>query len=473
MPVEHTPLKNPAKTSSSGLMPAPQAAAYPSERYAWYIIAVLFAITLFSQLDRQLPALLVGPLKSEFGISDTGFSLLQGYAFALVYTLAGIPLGRLVDRSHRRNLIIVGLLLWSAMTLASGFAQSFKGLLICRVGVGIGEAVLAPAAYSMISDYVAPKRRGRALGVYYVSLAIGSGASLILGGLIFKLVDPAGAVLPIVGLMDQWRIAFLIAGAPGLLLVFVMLTVREPMRRDSIHLDPQNRKENKEGSISEFFAYLRMHKATYSRILTYPATIAVAGYGALAWAPALFERKFGMPRAEIGFKLGVTIAVAGLTGTLISAFLSDYWANKGTSSARLRVTLVGWAFIVPMAALWPLGPTPNTALFMLSLLVVGAGMAQAAAPVIVQEITPNRMRGQAIAIYLLIGGLFGIGLGPTIVALVTDNVFGNDDALPYAMSLACSPVALFGFWLCVTGLKPYQKTWEALHGNANQSDTPK
>lgn len=437
--------------------------AYPSQAYGWFVVAVLFAVTLFSQLDRQLPALLVQPIRAEFGISDTGFSFLQGYAFALVYTLAGIPLGRLVDRTHRRNLIVFGLIVWSAMTIASGFAGSFRDLLICRVGVGIGEAVLAPAAYSIISDYVAPDRRGRALGVYYVSLAIGSGASLLLGGLIFKLVDPSGVFLPGIGHMDQWRVAFLVAGAPGFVLVATLLAVKEPKRRDDAALEMRA----KQGSIAEFVSYLRRNISTYARVLVYPATIAVVGYGALAWAPALFERRFDMQRVEIGFTLGMMIAVSGLIGTLISAFLSDRWRARNVKAARLRVTLVGWVILLPMAALWPLGPTPQTTLLMLGCLVGGAAIAQAAAPAVVQEITPNRMRGQAIAIYLLIGGLFGIGLGPTIVALATDFVFKSDEALPYALSLACTPIAAIGFVLCLTGLGPYQRTLDAFRGSAS------
>src|SRR3990167_7204618 len=163
---------------------------YPAPRYAWYVIGVLFAVTLLSQLDRQLPALLVRPLRKEFGISDTAFSLLQGYAFAVFYTLAGLPLGRLVDRGSRRNLIFVGLLFWSAATALFAFGQTYTHLLLARVGVGIGEAVLAPAAYSLIADFVAPRRRGRALAVYYVSIAIGSGGAPPLGGGVVAGVPP-------------------------------------------------------------------------------------------------------------------------------------------------------------------------------------------------------------------------------------------------------------------------------------------
>src|SRR5258706_5383012 len=166
--------------------------AYPSLRYAWYAIGVLFAVTLLSQLDRQLPALLVRPLRKEFGISDTGFSLLQGYAFAVFYTLAGLPLGRLVDRGHRRNLIVVGLVFWSAATILFAFGQSYTHLLLARIGVGIGEAVLAPAAYSLIPGWVEPKRRGRALPVFYVSIAIRSGAALLAWGRLFGGGSPPG-----------------------------------------------------------------------------------------------------------------------------------------------------------------------------------------------------------------------------------------------------------------------------------------
>jgi predicted MFS family arabinose efflux permease len=139
-------------------------ASYPNVAYAWYVVAVLFAATLLSQLDRQLPALLVRPLKQEFGISDTAFSLMQGYGFALFYTLAGLPLGRLVDRGNRRNLIIVGLLFWSLATALFAFAHTYMHLLLARIGVGIGEAVLAPAAYSLIADYIEPSRGGRGRG---------------------------------------------------------------------------------------------------------------------------------------------------------------------------------------------------------------------------------------------------------------------------------------------------------------------
>ncbi|OYX74276.1 MAG: MFS transporter [Caulobacter sp. 32-67-35] len=439
----------------------PVEAPYPPSRYAWYVIGVLFVATLLSQLDRQLPALLVRPIRAEFGISDTAFSFLQGYAFALFYTFAGLPFGWLIDRTVRRNLIIVGMVLWSLMTVLSGFAQSYEQLVMSRMGVGIGEAVLAPAAYSIIADYVAPERRGRAFSVYYLALAIGSGASLILGALIARIVPDAGLSLPGVGLMSQWRLTFLIAGAPGLLLALLLLTIREPVRRDAAVL------LSKAGaSWGDFLSHLKRHLATYSRVLTYPGVVAVVGYGTLAWAPTFFDRRFDIPTKTSGLIIGVLVAAGGLTGTLISGWISDRWTAKGVPAARLRVAMLAWLLVLPTVCAWSLVGIPWLSFALLTVVITGFGMAQAAAPTAVQEITPNRMRGKAVAVYLLIGGLVGIGFGPMSIALVTDHVFKNDAGLPYALAMVGGPISLLGLWLTWSGLKPYQRAVETLKAEA-------
>ena len=440
----------------------PAEAGYPPIRYAWYVIGVLFVATLLSQLDRQLPALLVRPIRAEFGISDTAFSFLQGYAFALFYTFAGLPFGWLIDRTIRRNLIIGGMVLWSVMTVLSGFAQSYNALVLTRMGVGIGEAVLAPAAYSMIADYVSPQRRGRAFSVYYLALAIGSGASLILGALIARLIPDAGLSLPGVGLMSPWRVTFLVAGAPGLLLALLLFTVREPARRDAAAA-----LLSKAGAgWGDFLAHLKRHFATFSRVLTYPGVVAVVGYGTLAWAPTFFDRRFHIPTKTSGLIIGALVAGGGLVGTLVSGWLSDRWAARGVPAARLRVAMLAWLLVLPTVCAWSLVGVPWLSFALLTVVITGFGMAQAAAPTAVQEITPNRMRGKAVAVYLLIGGLVGIGFGPMSIALVTDHVFKNDASLPYALAIVGGPVSLLGLWLTWSGLRPYQRTAEALKAEA-------
>jgi MFS family permease len=423
--------------------------SFPPALRAWSVIAILWLVTLFSQLDRQLPALLVKPLKAEFALTDTQFSLLQGYGFALAYTLMGLPFGRLVDRANRRNLILLGILVWSAMTVAAGFATSYVGLILARVGVGVGEAVLAPAAYSIIADYVAPSRRGRALSFYYVSLAIGSGASLLLGGLILGALPHDGLVLAGTRLAP-WQLSFIAAGAPGLILAMLMLLVKEPARRET--------KGASTASIGDFLRYLRAHASTFSRLLTYPAVIAAIGYGMLAWAPALFQRQYGLPIGKVGVTLGLLVALGGLSGTLLSGYLSDRWVAAGKPAARFRVTLVAWVIVVPTAIAWPLMPNASLAFIFLTLTVGGFAVGQAAAPAAIQEVFPNQMRGQAVALYLLVAGLVGIGFGPMMIGLATDLMFGNDAMIGFSIALTAAPLMLLGVYLSLSGLKPYEAT---------------
>jgi MFS family permease len=432
-----------------------QDAPYPNVKYAWYVIGVLLLITLLSQLDRQLPALLVRPIRSAFDISDTAFSLLQGYAFSLCYTLMGLPLGRLVDRTVRRNLIFWGMLLWTAMTALAAFSDSYRWLFIARMGVGVGEAVLAPAAYSMITDYVAPQLRGRALAIYYTSIAMGSGASMLLGGWLLDAIPKEGIVLPGYGPMVAWRACFLAAALPGAGLALLLMTVREPQRREQMASVEAT-------TTRQFLDYLRTHRRTFSRVLSYPALLASIGYGMLSWAPAVFDRRFHMPTSQSGVILGILIAVSGLGGTLLSGFLSDRWQARKVSAARFRIALVGSTLAAPFGVMWPLAPDATTAFALLACAVFTLAIAQSAAPATIQDIVPNGMRGQALSIYLLIAGLLGIGLGPTLVALVANHVFLNEAALPQAISSTVLPTALLAIWLVWSGMKPYEQTRMAI-----------
>lgn len=420
---------------------------FPSPGSAWLVVAVLAVVTLFSMLDRQLPALLVRPLKAEFQVSDTQFSLLQGYAFAVVYTVCGVPLGRLVDRTNRRNIILCGVIVWSIMTIASAFASSFWHLIVARMGVGVGEAVLAPAAYSMIADLMPRERRGRALAAYYVSVTTGAGASFLVGGLMIGAIPAKGLFVSGIGALEPWRLIFLFAGLPGAALALLLLVIAEPSRHEVRGIS--------DATPADFLRYLGQHRRVFARLLTYPAVLAVVGYGVYGWAPALFERRFHLPAAQTGIRIGLLLAVAGIIGTLGCGVLSDHWLMRGTPGARFRVTLVAWAIIVPAASLWPLMPTPATGMAMLGFAVVGITAGQAAAPPSIQDVVPNGMRGQAIAAYLLVAGLLGIGLGPTSVALVTDRLFHDESLLHYSLTVIALPCSLLGAWLSISGQKSY------------------
>jgi MFS family permease len=411
-------------------------------RTAWYSLGVLCLAALFSQLDRQLPSVIVAPLKAEFGVSDTKFSLLHGFAFALTYAIFGLPFGRLVDRGNRRLIIFVGLVAWSSLTAAAAFATSFNQLILLRTGVGIGEAVLSPAAYSLIVDYFRPEQRGRAFSIYYIALALGGGGSLIFGGLIFAAVPPEGWVLANIPL-SPWRLLFLFAGLPGLVIALLVLTLREPRRGGKSGVEHT--------SLAEFFKNIWRQRALLGRISVASVMVTTAGFGAVAWAPALFERRFGMPPSVAAVPLGMATIAGSIFGSMLGGWLSDRLVARGENGARARVMLIGYLALLP-AAFWSVAPSPWLAMLGVGAVVFSVGIVQSAMPLALQEAVPASMRGQIIALQLMIVGLLSFGLGPTLVALFTDQVFQNDAMLPWSMVCVALPIAVAGSLLCGFGL---------------------
>lgn len=202
---------------------------YPPAPYAWYVVGVLTFVYIFSFIDRTLLNLLVAPIRRDLNINDTQMSLLMGMAFALFYTVFGIPLGRMADAKSRRGLIAVGFVVWSLFTAGCGLAKNFWQMLLMRIGVGVGEASLSPAAYSLIYDYFPPHRRATALSVYGTGIYLGGGLALLLGGVVIKLASAQDSwVLPIIGETRPWQIIFLVAGLPGVVFSLLLFTVREP-----------------------------------------------------------------------------------------------------------------------------------------------------------------------------------------------------------------------------------------------------
>ena len=203
--------------------------AYPNPAYAWYVVCILTIAYMFSFLDRQILALLVEPIRADLNISDTQMSLLQGLAFGIFYTLLGIPIGRLADRRSRRSIIAIGISIWCVMTAACGLAKNFGQLFLARVGIGIGEATLNPSAYSLISDYFPREKRARPMSFYNMGVSLGAGTAMVLGGQIISWVfSQPQPVLPLVGTLFHWQVVFIMVGLPGLLIAFLMVTVREP-----------------------------------------------------------------------------------------------------------------------------------------------------------------------------------------------------------------------------------------------------
>ncbi|VXA97209.1 MFS transporter [Pseudomonas sp. 8AS] len=422
---------------------------YPSSLSAWTTVIILMVAYVLSFIDRQILNLLVEPIRRDLVISDTQMSLLMGLSFALFYTVCGIPLGRLADTRNRRGLIALGVLFWSAATAACGMARLYWQFLVCRVGVGVGEAALSPAAYSLIADSFPPERRATAISVYSMGVYLGSGIAFLLGGLVIQFASAQGDVLlPVLGEVRPWQLIFLLLGVAGLLFTLLMLAVREPARRGV--------GAGVAVPLAEVGRYIRSNRRTVLCHNFGFAGLAFAGYGSAAWIPTFYIRTYGWDAGQVGVVYGSIVALCGCLGIVLGGRLADWLARRGHSDANMRVGLIAALGALPLVALFPLMGNALWASILLVPTVFCLSMPFGVAPAAIQEIMPNSMRGQASAIYLFVITLIGLGVGPTAVALVTDYVFADDQALRYSLLLVSSLAVLSSVVLLGMSLRPYR-----------------
>ncbi|HWP02431.1 MAG TPA: MFS transporter [Gemmatimonadaceae bacterium] len=390
-----------------------------STGYAWYVAAVLMLANVSAFIDRQILALMVDPIRADLGISDTQMSLLLGLAFAVFYSLMGIPIGRLADSGNRRAIIAVGIALWSGMCTACGLARSYWQLFLARVGVGIGEAALTPPAYSLLADYFPPARLAGALSVFSMGIFLGSGLAYLVGGTVIEVVQGMDG-WPLLDGLRPWQRVFVVVGVPGLVLALLMLTVREPARRSRSERTPPMRM---------LIQYLRVHRGAYLAHGTGYSLFSLVNYATAAWFPAYFMRVHGWSAGKVGLYMGGATLAFGSLGVLAGGRLATWMSNRGKEDANLRVGTVA-ALGTTLAAL-PLYLGRSEAVVVVALLLtnVFAAFPWGAAAAAVQEMTPADMRGQASALFLLLVNVIGLALGPTAVAILTDHVFARDEAV--------------------------------------------
>jgi MFS family permease len=401
-------------------------AGYPSRSYAWIVVAILIATAILSYTDRQVLSLLVDPIRSELRISDTQISLLLGTAFAVVYGIAGIPLGFLADRTSRRNLIFIGVLVWSCGTLACGLSHSFGQLFGARIVVGLGEAVLSPAAISLISDYFPPSRRGTAVGCFLSGIAMGIGASILIGGGVLHLVETGALAATGLGSQAPWRLVLLFIGAPGILWSLAILFIREPAR----HLTAAATEQAGE-------AEAPWRSTTWARVAPIYLVVAIASLVDNAvggWAPTLLIREFARNPGQIGMQLGLFLTAGFGGGVLLGGWLADRAGARGGWPYKLRVCLGSALLILPVAFLI------NVSQFTIVLLAIPlyfalSGIVTACGFSAILDVVPNRSRGLAMALSFFLNVALGAGVGPTAVAMASDNLFGAAAGLGPALTL--------------------------------------
>jgi MFS family permease len=416
-------------------------------RAAWTAVLVLALLYGLAFVDRQIISLLVAPIRHDLGISDFQISLLQGASFGLFYSLCGLPLGFAVDRFPRRLVVFGGVVVWALAASACGLAHGFAQLLAARFLVGAGEAALAPAAYSMLSDLFPRKRLTFALSMYSIGASAGSSLSLAFGAALINGLR-GGITLPLIGHLHTWQAAFIATGAPGLLIAFLVFAIPEPARGGGAAKGG--------GDWRELFAFLRSRGGFFTcHILGFAGVLTLA-YAGLGWTPTFLSRAYGWPITQIGVVMGAMTFAAAVPSFLFSGRLVDWMFRRGITDAHFRFYVVATVVCGGAGMLAFQSKAPWLFFVLYAVSAVGLNMAGVAAGA-VQIATPPALRGRVSALYLMISSLLAMSLGPSTVAFFTDYVFHNDAKLGASVSatyLVFAPIALAAFLL---GLKPMRR----------------
>jgi predicted MFS family arabinose efflux permease len=408
-----------------------------------YALFVLATIYVFNYIDRQLMTIVIEPVKLEFGISDTGIGLLSGVTFAVFYTVFGFPLGRLSDRIGRKPVIAFSCLVWSIVTMLCGMAGNFLTLMLARIGVAVGEAGGTAPSVAMVSDMYPPHRRSTALAVLMLGSSLGAIVGLGLGGWIAQHYG--------------WRYAFLLIGAPGIVLGLLLLfTVRTP--KPAAAPTPLEQRALQQGWLQTLIELLRM--PSFLWLVLAGGAAAVAGYAIGTWSPSFLIRSHGLNMQEAGFLVGVVGGTGSTVGTLVCGMLTDRLARRDVGW-QIGVPLLGTLLSIPFALayfLWPQG----TAFYIGSIAVPQAFLFYSAfgffgvwwvTPCLsaITHLFPATKLAQATAIFVMSMTLLGVGVGPLLVGMLSDYFTPSlgGEALRYALASSVSMLLLAVLFLAM------------------------
>ena len=417
-------------------------------RYAWFIVFVMILASLIAWVDRQVVAIVVGPMQEDLGIGDTEVGWLYG-VFALFYAAAAVPIAVLADRYSRKHLIAIGIFLWSLLTISCGLAKNFWQVFLARIGVGVGEATLTPAATSMISDYFPRKDVPLALSVFQAGPIIGSGLAFIIGGMVLELVQGAPPmVLPVVGELKPWQQTFVWVGLPGVFLAGFFLLIREPKRGES---NAAPVLQDSDYTLKQFY---RDHRTTILFHHLGFVSLVLTGYAFVFWSITFFVRIHGLDAAEASQTFGWIFVIFGPMGPLAAAWLARFLSNRGWRDANIVAGMAGGVITVPTALLIQIAPDPFWAfvLYAPALLAVNSpfGIANGALPVI----TPTHLRARVAAVYMLTGAI-GMMFGPPLAGAMSEHLFPGIEGVRYSMITMVSFFGVLGIVLLWFARKPY------------------
>lgn len=400
---------------------------------------LLTATYFFSYMDRQILAILLEDIKADLLLSDTQLGLLSGFAFAIFYATLGIPVAALADRMNRVNIISIALALWSGMTAACGLAQNFVHLLLARIGVGIGEAGSSPPSHSIIADMYPAEKRALALSIYSLGVTLGAAAGQIFGGNLTYFFD--------------WRTAFIAIGLPGVVLaIIVKLFATEPARR----AEPGAVETDEQPSVWDGLRTILSNRAAMWLVTAVTIT-SMIGYALTGWTPAYLIRIYDLSTLQIGNIVAPLLAIAGVASGLGSGWLANRLSEKYGMHAQSMMVAVLKSIALPFLLAFYLVDSAWLAVgaYFFALFFQSCYLGPTFA--MIQTLAPVKMRAVWAAVTLLIINLIGLGIGPTMVGVISDLLapqFG-DQSLRYALLVIASftPLAIFAYWRAAVALR--------------------
>ena len=385
--------------------------------YRWYVLAVLTLVYVFNFIDRQILVVLQEPIKAELSLSDTQLGLLTGFMFAIFYATLGIPIARLADKGNRRTVIAWSIGIWSLMTALSGMVTSYLQLALARIGVGIGEAGGSPPAHSMISDYFPPQLRALAMAIFSSGIFIGVMLGFLVGG---YLNDHYG-----------WRMAFFVAGVPGLLIaLLVRFTVNEPIRG---RYDPTPDTDTLPNTWQALQLFWRLK--TFRYLALAGSLMAFTSYGINNWLPSFIIRQYQISIGDAGVLFALLLGGGGFIGTLLGGLITKRLVARDIRwylwlPALLTVSAT------PFAIACFLGDQLTTSLALYIWPAISGAVYLGPTLALCHALVQPRLRALISAILLFIMSLVGLGLGPVFTGLMSDffaDSYGAIDGLRYAL----------------------------------------
>ena len=431
--------------------------SYPSTSRAWWVVFVLLCCYTLSFIDRQILALMVGPIKQDLNINDFWFAQLTGTAFAVLYSFLGVPIGILADSSNRKRIIAVGIAIWSLMTAFSGTARSFIALFMYRIGVGMGEAALSPCAYSMVADSFPKEKRAWPMGAYSMGTYVGAGIAMIFGGMIAQYIIGLGPMTwPILGEMRPWQVIFFVVALPAIPVLLLLLTIREPKRQDLGVGETQHKVD-----FRATMRYMQDRWQLYLLTILGISILALISYAVFGWYIEFFIRIHHWQRADAGLTFGLIVLFCGAGGMFSAGAISDRLLAKGHKDAPLRTARYSaMALIIPLI-LAPLMPDARWTVVLLIPGVFALGFHVGLGPSALQAVTPNKMRGQVIAIYLLLLNLLAQIGGQSAPAFLNNYVFHDEMMLGTSLSITVGVAAVAAILLLTAAAKRMRAHQEA------------